>query len=234
MLKTAIALRHVHFENLGIFEAIVHQAGYKLHYFDVASHDLKSFDPTEPDLLFILGGPVGVYEDANYPFLLEERKIISARLNARRRTVGICLGAQQIAAALGAKVAPTGIKEIGFAPLMLNENGRNSPLRHLLGIPVLHWHGDMFEVPLEGVNLASTPPCPTQAFVIGDFVLALQFHPEVDASCGMEDWLVGHAFELANAGILPQTIREDAKKYGPRLREAGRRMFAEWLTNASL
>lgn len=232
MLKTAIAIRHVHFENLGAFEAVLRPAGFKLHYHDIGADDLSSLDAIEPDLLFILGGPVSVYDSDAYPFLLEEQRIISTRVRANRPTVGICLGAQQIAAALGAKVGPTGSKEIGFGPLTLSAAGEESPLRHLSDVPVLHWHGDAFEIPPGGNNLASTPNCATQAFMLGSSVLGLQFHPEVDACGGLEKWLVGHAFELANAGVNPGSIREDAKRFGPRLREAGRRMFAEWLSQA--
>ena len=232
MLKTAVAIRHVYFENLGAFEAVLQPAGYKLHYHDVGIHDLAALNPVEPDLLFILGGPVAVYESALYPFLLEEQRLISARLRANRPTVGICLGAQQIAAALGAKVAPVGQKEIGFAPLTLTQDGQKSPLRHLAGVPVLHWHGDAFEIPPDATNLATTLKCTNQAFTVGASVLAVQFHPEVDA-CGMEEWLIGHAFELADAGIDPRTIRHDANRYGPTLRDAGRRMLAEWLAQVN-
>ncbi|MGE7370382.1 glutamine amidotransferase [Neorhizobium sp. NPDC001467] len=230
MLKTAVAIRHVYFENLGAFEAVLPPAGYKLHYHDVGVDDLAALDPVGPDLLFILGGPVGVYEAALYPFISEEQALISARLRASRPTVGICLGAQQIAAALGAKVAPTGLKEIGFAPLNLTQEGAESPLRHLAGTPVLHWHGDAFDIPPGGTNLATTSRCSNQAFTIGSSVLGVQFHPEIDACGGMEEWLVGHAFELAAAGVDPRTIRADAKRYGPVLRDAGRRMLSEWLT----
>lgn len=229
MLRTAIAIRHIHFEDLGTFEAVLSGAGWTLHYHDVGTVDFAALDPAEPDLLVVLGGPVGVYETDAYPFLAEERALIERRLAAGRPVLGICLGAQQIAAALGAKVAPTGVKEIGFAPLMLNEAGLASPLRHLDGVPVLHWHGDAFDIPDGGVNLASTPACATQAFAVGRTVLGVQFHPEADACAGLERWLVGHACELAAAGIDPRTIRQDAKRHGPALREAARRMFCEWL-----
>lgn len=233
MLKTAIAIRHVHFENLGVFEAVLRPAGFKLHYHDIGLDDLSSLDAIEPDLLFILGGPVSVYDFDAYPFILEEQKIIATRVRANRPTVGICLGAQQIAAALGANVRPNGSKEIGFGPLTLSTAGKETPLRHLLDIPVLHWHGDAFEIPSGGINLASTPQCTAQAFMLGASVLGVQFHPEVEACGGLEEWLVGHAFELASSGINPNSVREDAKRFGPKLRDAGRRMLAEWLSKAS-
>ncbi|WP_234054181.1 MULTISPECIES: glutamine amidotransferase [unclassified Xanthobacter] len=229
MLKTAVAIRHVHFEDLGTFEAVLTTAGYRIHYYDLGVHDLWTLDPPLADLLVVLGGPVGVYETDAYPFLAEERQILEARLEAGRPTLGICLGAQQIAATLGAEVAPSGIKEIGFSELTLTDAGRVGPLRHLEGISVLHWHGDAFQIPEGGENLATTALCATQGFALGRNVLGLQFHPEVDACAGIERWLVGHAAELASAGVDPRALREDAQRFGRALRDAARKMLTEWL-----
>ncbi|PWJ82336.1 GMP synthase (glutamine-hydrolysing) [Pseudaminobacter salicylatoxidans] len=229
MLKTAVVIRHVEFEDLGTFEAVLTAAGYRIHYYDLGINDLWTLDPLLPSLLVVLGGPVGVYEDDAYPFLAEERGLLEARLAANLPTLGICLGAQQIAATLGARVAPTGVKEIGFSELTLTEDGCGSPLRHLDGVSVLHWHGDAFEIPEGAVNLASTSLCGTQGFALGRNILGLQFHPEVNACAGMERWLVGHAVELAAAGIDPCTLRADARRFGPPLRAGARKMLTEWL-----
>lgn len=229
MHKTAVAIRHVHFEDLGIFDAVLSDAGYAVRYHDLDADPFATLDPLEPDLLIVLGGPVGVYETESYPYLAEECAILATRLAAARPTLGICLGAQQIAKALGADVGPMGHKEIGFGPLRLNDAGRVGPLRHLEGIPVLHWHGDAFQIPDTAENLASTPLCATQGFSLGRHVLALQFHPEVDVTAGIERWLTGHAAELAGAGIDPRVLRAHAAQVGPELREAGQKMLAEWL-----
>ena len=229
MLKTAIAIRHLHFEDVGTFETVLSSAGYKLYYHDVGLAGFSTIDPLEPDLLIALGGPIGICEIDAYPFLGEVRTLVRARLDAARPLLGIGLGAQQIAAALGAKVSSMSVKEIGFAPVMLNEAGRQSPLRYMDGAQVLHWHGDAFEVPEGAVNLASTPACATQAFSLGPNVLGIQFHAEADACSGLERWLIGHASELSSAGIDPRTIRKDAERHGPALRKAARTMLAEWL-----
>lgn len=229
MLKTVVVIRHVHFEDLGTFEAVLTGSGYRIYYYDLGVHELWTLDPPLADLLVVLGGPVGVYETDAYPFLAEERQILEARLEAGRPTLGICLGAQQIAATLGAKVAPSGIKEIGFSELALTDAGRVGPLRHLEGVSVLHWHGDVFQTPEGAENLATTALCETQGFALGRNVLGLQFHPEVDACAGIERWLVGHAAELASAGIDPRGLREDACRLGPALRDAARKMLTEWL-----
>lgn len=230
MAKTAVAIRHVHFEDLGTFEQTLTAAGYNIDYLDIGLHELRTLDPLLPDLLVMLGGPVGVYEAEAYPFLADEQRILEARLEMRRPTLGICLGAQQMAVALGAKVAPTGIKEIGFSPLTLTHAGRQGPLRHLEGVSVFHWHGDAFAVPEGAVNLASTPLCGSQAFALGPNVLGLQFHPEVNACAGIESWLVGHAAELAAAGIDPRDLRTDAGHFGEPLRDAACKMLGDWLS----
>ena len=97
--KTALVLRHVHFEDLGTFGPPLEAAGFAVRYATVGDPDFVAGDPIEPNLLVVLGGPIGVYEDAIYPFLKTEREFIARRLEASRATLGICLGAQMIAAA---------------------------------------------------------------------------------------------------------------------------------------
>lgn len=112
--KMAVAIRHVHFEDLGTFAEPLSAAGFTIEYRDVGNADYLSFDPLEPDLVVVLGGPIGVYEDAAYPFVADEIAMLQTRLAADRPTLGLCLGAQLIARALGARVYSSGIKEIGF------------------------------------------------------------------------------------------------------------------------
>jgi GMP synthase (glutamine-hydrolysing) len=227
--KTSVAIRHVHFEDLGTFEAVLKTAGYAIRYLDAGFDDLEAFDPLGIDLLILLGGPIGAYETETYPFLAEELTLIRPRLAAQRPTLGICLGAQMMAAAMGAQVKPLAIKEIGFSPLTLTGQGKQSPLRHFDGVPVLHWHGDMFDNPPRATLLASTERCPHQAFSCGPNILGLQFHPEARLQAGFERWLIGHAFELAAAGIDPRDLRREAKQFASALRSAGTEMFAAWL-----
>ena len=232
--KTAVAIRHVHFEHLGTFEAVLTEAGFAIRYLDAGLDDLGAFDPIGTDLLILLGGPVSVYEAETYPFLAEELTHVRSRIAVGRPTFGICLGAQAIAAAMGARVAPSGMKEIGFSPLALTEKGKQGPLRRLDGVSVLHWHGDMFEIPPGATLLASTKMCRHQAFTYGPNVMGVQFHPEAETETGFERWLIGHTVELAAAGIDPRGLRLDAGRHGPALRKAGREMFAEWLNGLEL
>lgn len=227
MTKTAAVIRHVHFEDLGSFAAPLSRAGYEIRYHDIGRHGLP--DPIAPDLLIVLGGPVGVYEEGKYPFLREEITLLVARLVAGRPTLGICLGAQLIARALGAKVYPSGVKEIGWGPVDLTEAASATPLRHLAHTPVLHWHGDTFGLPQGATHLASTALCRNQAFGVGSNILGLQFHPEADPTAGIEPWLIGHAAELGSAGIDPCVLREEAKALGPSLPAKAQAMLTGWL-----
>lgn len=226
--RTVQALRHVGFENLGSFEVPLRQAGYEIEYVDVAERDLRRLDPFDADLLAVLGGPIGVYDHEAYPILAEELRLLRARLRADRPTLGICLGAQLMAAALGARVYPGPAKEIGWSALDLTDAGGGHALAALRGAPVLHWHGDTFDLPEGCDRLASTPPCHNQAFARASNVLGLQFHPEVRAA-RFEHWLLGHASELASAGISPVALRRDAERHARGLEVAGTAMLGQWL-----
>jgi GMP synthase (glutamine-hydrolysing) len=223
-MKNAIAIRHVQFEDLGTLAPALEAAGYDVTYVDVDGGALAFLDPLAPDLLVVLGGPVGVYQTEDYPFLADELRILKARIAAGRPTLGICLGSQLMAASMGAKVGPSGHTELGFSKLALNEAGHASPLRHLEGVEVLHWHGDMFALPDGAALLASTDLCKHQGFSKGANILALQFHPEPDAA-GLERWLIGYA----GPGLNPPAMRKAAALYCPPLQQAAAKMLTEWL-----
>lgn len=228
MNKTAIVIRHIHFEDLGTLEPLLQERGYALRYIDPAIEDLAALDALAPDLLVVLGGPIGAFDEAIYPFLAGELALVRQRLDAGTPLLGICLGAQLIARVSGANVYPLGVKEIGFAPLTLTEAGERSALSHLGAVPVLHWHGDQFDIPDGAERLASTPTGANQAFALGDTVLGLQFHLEADAR-HIERWLLGHACELGQAGIDPRALREDAQRFQAPLAAAAAAVFRAWL-----
>ncbi|MBV7435608.1 glutamine amidotransferase [Cardiobacteriaceae bacterium TAE3-ERU3] len=226
-MKTALVIRHLHFEDLGIIAGVLHEQGYQVRYVEAGLCDFCALDPVADDLLIILGGPIGAYEEAAYPFLRDELGFIEQRLQANKAMLGVCLGAQLIARLLGAKVKSMGHKEIGFAPLQLNEEVQNNPLAGLADVPVLHWHGDQFAIPDGAAHLAASAACPNQAFSYGENVLALQFHLEADPH-KLEQWLIGHACELAQAGIDLQRLRDDAQQYGAALTAAGEQVMMSW------
>jgi GMP synthase (glutamine-hydrolysing) len=232
-MKTCLVLRHVAFEDLGTLASVLAQRGFQARYIEVGVDNLDPAQLEDSDLLVVLGGPIGVYEEDAYPFLARESALISGRLAALRPTLGICLGAQLMAKALGANVAPGRVKEIGWAPVELTAAGRSTPLRHLEGRHVLHWHGDNLDLPPACDNLAFTGDCPFQAFSKGANLLGTQFHIEADPQ-QMEAWLIGHAAELAGAKIDPRTIRRDTARHGPTLQQVSGRIFGEWLDQAQL
>ncbi len=227
MMKTALVLRHIAFEDLGSFAPVLRDAGYRVQLIDAGVDPLP--DVMAPDLLIILGGPIGVNDAELYPCMNDERTWLLPRLVSQRPTLGICLGAQLMAAALGSTVAPMPRKEIGFDPLTLTEAGRRGPLGLLGNTPVLHWHGEAFQLPSGAVHLAGTPQCPNQAFAIGANLLGLQFHPEAGHLPDLERWLIGHCGELAASGIAPTELRQQALAHGPALRAAGQAMLMAWL-----
>src|SRR5580658_10023353 len=192
----ALVLSHVPFEDLGSLQPVLEQRGFTIETVDAATAEFPLPQAAASDLLVVLGGPIGVYESDAYPFLTGEIECIRQRLSAKRPLLGICLGAQLMAAALGARVYPgQNGAEIGWSPLQAAPNA-NPPewFAPLLtsGLSVFHWHGDTFDIPPGARALASTEIYANQAFAIGDYALGLQFHPEVIAE-GLERWYVGHA-----------------------------------------
>ncbi len=231
MTRVALAVRHVHFEHLGSFAGVLERRNYTVRYVEAGRDDLARIDPLQPDLLVILGGPIGAYEEHRYPFVLDELHLLERRLAADRLTLGICLGAQLMARALGARVYRGPEKEIGWAPIRLSDAGQHSPLRHLGSgqTAVLHWHGDTFDLPAGSVRLASTPAYENQAFAWRQNGLGLQFHAEIRAD-EIEHWLIGHACELGTvAGLSLDALRADAGRLGGALARHGPAFFDDWI-----
>lgn len=136
--RTAVAVRHVPFEDLGILAPLLAERGYEITLLDAGIDELDAHTVAGADLLIVLGGPIGVYDDDRYPFLRSSKAAVAARLDSGGATLGVCLGAQLLAESLGAAVRPTGAVEIGFGPLTLTPEGRESVLAPLDGEPVLH------------------------------------------------------------------------------------------------
>lgn len=227
-MPNAIAIRHVAFEDLGTLAPLLAARGYDVRYLDAGVDDLHA--AAACDLAVILGGPIGVYEQDRYPFLREETRVIETRLATGLPTLGICLGAQLMAKALGAQVYPGSRKEIGWSPLSLSETGRRSALG-VLGnpsVPVLHWHGDTFDLPAGAELLASTEITQNQAFAYGRHALALQFHIEAEPA-KIERWLIGHTMELTTAGIDVAALRHDTTRHGPVLQSLTAKVLDAWL-----
>lgn len=162
-MKQTIAIRHVAFEDLGLIDPILRSRGYDIVYQDAWNLDRERVEGA--DLVVFLGGPISVNDTEEYPFLVQELALAESRIGAKRPTLGICLGAQIIARAIGGTVRPGPEKEIGWRPVSLTVAGRASILAPLEDLAVLHWHGEVCELPSGAESLARTPACPNQAFI---------------------------------------------------------------------
>jgi GMP synthase (glutamine-hydrolysing) len=228
--RSAVAIRHVAFEDLGLLAPILVRNGWTVSYVEAPTDDLSCPDIELADLLIVLGGPIGVYESVSYPFLSREITLLERRLAKGQSTLGICLGSQLMAAALGARVFPGPTKEIGWGRLKLTNEGRKSCLNPLddADSAVLHWHGDTFDLPDGAIRLASNAHYDNQAFAYGAKALAVQFHIEADPTL-LEGWYVGHAAELMATKIPICDLRTATASIETRARLQADRISSEWL-----
>lgn len=213
-----LVIQHVACEGPGLLQEALEQKGWQL--------DIRCMDDPEAvlpenldsfDAFVILGGPMGAYEEEVYPYLRQVQALIRQAVSGRLPTLGICLGAQLIARALGAKVAPNPVKEIGWYEVNLTPAGLLVPL--FVGMPpsfpVFQWHGDTFALPAGSFQLARGEACANQAFVYGasttgGYAWGLQFHLEVTPSM-VEQWAsfyVKELTEFGGAGLAEAMLQE--------------------------
>jgi GMP synthase (glutamine-hydrolysing) len=235
-MRKAILIRHVAFEDAGSLAEVLRQRDWQVEYAEAGMMDLGAIEPLGPELLVVLGGPISANDREDFPFITRELEILRARMRADLPTLGICLGAQLMAMALGARVYRGVRKEIGWGTLQLSQEGARTPLRHLGDneVRVLHWHGETFELPRGATLLASTPLYENQAFGWGQRGLALQFHPEVTAS-GLERWFVGHIGEIESTeGLSVKQLRRDTTQHARALLPRAQAFWRDWLDAVGL
>lgn len=172
-------LQHVTFEGLGFLQPWLTQRGHEItstQLYDGAK--LPSLD--DLDFLIVMGGPMSVNDEDKFPWLIEEKRFIAAAIDQGKYVLGICLGAQLIATALGSRVYQHTQREIGWFPVDPVQTAAPKNNSHLFAasFEAFHWHGDTFDLPKDTEHLASSAGCHNQAFAFGDRVLALQFHLE--------------------------------------------------------
>lgn len=228
-MKTAIVVQHLPFEDLGIFSRVLTRKGYDIQYVTASSNSFGTDPERDYDLAVILGGPISVYQSSEYPWMQAELTWLRKRLAAKAPTLGICFGAQAIASALGADVKRAA-PEVGWKAITLTRAGANSPLRHLSGVPVLHWHSDICQLPVNAKCLASTEGTPNQAFCLGRYALGLQFHPEVQWP-DLEQWLIAYTRELADLQVSLRKFRAECRILSAALPQASEEMLIDWLSS---
>lgn len=191
------SLHHTPFEGLGCIKDWIDSRKFALSStFLYESDDLPPLD--EFDLLIIMGGPMGVYEEDKYPWLKKEKTFIKSAIEKGKMVLGICLGSQLVAEALGAKVYMNKFKEIGWFPVNFMEEVHNNSLFNFFPdkLIVFHWHGDTYDLPPGVIHLAQSIGCKNQGFLFKDRVIGLQFHLEVTPE-SLNEMIDGSEDELA-------------------------------------
>lgn len=178
-------LQHVAFEGLGSIEPWLLTAGFELsstRFFE--SSALPDLDGI--DLLIVMGGPMSVHDEDRLPWLRIEKEFIRRAVEGKKAVLGVCLGAQLVACAMGARVTRNPKKEIGWFPIEAVQSSDPAVFRFRQSVEVFHWHGETFDLPLGAVLIARSEACTNQGFQLGDSVIGLQFHLETTPESARE------------------------------------------------
>lgn len=221
MPREILVIKHIDIEGPGTFEEFFRNTAWGLRIVDLSKEKLRLEDFSQLAAIISLGGPMNVCEEAKYPFLKEEDRLLKRAASKGVPILGICLGAQVLAKACGAKVKKAKEKEIGWHRINLTGEGERDPLFENLPseLAVFQWHEDTFEIPEGAAHLAQSRACLNQAFRFEKNAYGLQFHIEVTPAM-VESWIKGYIKkETADPGIKDMLI-ESYKKEGPFKKQA--------------
>lgn len=179
-MKRIHIFQHVPFENSGCIVDWINKKRYSMTETRFFKGDTIPCIE-DIDWLIVMGGPMGVYDTEDHPWLIEEKKFIRQAIDSGKVVLGICLGSQLIAEVLGGRVYKNAEREIGWFPVKKTITGNDEPLFNIFNETeiVFHWHGDTFDIPEGSIHTLSSTACRNQCFVYGEKVLGLQFHLEV-------------------------------------------------------
>ena len=231
-MRRLLVFQHVSFEILGTLHPLLKTRGFRIRYANFGRHPHAQPEITRYNGLVVLGGPMNVDDLERHPHLGMEVALIQQAIEQGLPVLGICLGAQLIAKALGAPVHANGGKEIGWYEVSPTPAAKDDPLFWDFGEgeKIFQWHSDIFALPAGAVQLATSRTCPHQAFRYGTNVYGLQFHLEVDERL-IERWLTVpvHCAELAEGRIDPAVIRHETTLYLPRARHLSDQVFGRFI-----
>ncbi len=225
-------LYHSAGETVGLLGDVLKKLHLPFHDLHLYEGDGLPRDTSDLEGLIVMGGPMNVDDVATYPFLREEVSLLEKMISEKKPVLGICLGAQLIAKALGARVYPNKYKEVGWHPVDLTPAGRTDA--HFKDFPlqqtVLHWHGDTFDLPSHAVQLARTAKCENQAYRYGDNVYALQFHLEVTPAM-VKSWCESPdgKKDLAGAGENGAAVIKATPSHCKHLQPRAEKFFSSYL-----
>lgn len=225
-----VVIQHVEGEGLGIIEKVVRQKGIEVITVRVFKGERIPREVQDYSGLIILGGPMGVYEDDLYPFIKEELTLIRNAIRCGIAVLGICLGSQLLAKAVGGDVYKGKKKEIGWYKIRLTDEGKKDGL--FIGLPdeftVFQWHGDTFDIPEGSICLASSETFPHQIIKVGKMAYGLQFHLEVTEGM-IRDWVNVNDRELTSLGYInPEGILKDTPWHIQTIHRYGEVVFSRF------
>ena len=231
-MKPVFILRNVSHETAGSLESYLAEAGMECRYFDLFRETPQQLPLWEAAALIVMGGPMSVHDVDQHPFLAAEIDWIQQAVERRLPMLGICLGSQLLAKAMGARVYPNRVKEIGWYPLeMLSTTAEDSLFADSNSTEmVFQWHGDTFDLPPGAVLLAQSALCKQQAFRVGPCAWGLQFHIEMTPDM-VDSWLSepGNCSELAQLDYIdPLAIRAATPREFPKMQQFGRRVLSRF------
>ncbi len=232
-----LTLQHIACEHPGVFSEVMEERGVEAVPVELDANEALP-DWREFDAVLAMGGPMGAGDEGEHPWLAAEKRLVREAVEAGRPFLGVCLGVQLLADALGARVYPLERAEVGLLPVELTAEGREHPLFGGLDDPFvsLQWHGDTFELPPGAVRLASSPLVANQAFQAGERAYGVQFHLEVTREMARE-WAEVPAYRQSLAETLGEergaAFLAEIESRASELHPAARRLFENWLGIAS-